>query len=108
MQTVPNEDDFARIRSWFERLAERVRAVDFVGARLLFAEDFIAFGTVEDLVTGRDAAEAAQWRQVWPFITEFRWRSHGIRALVSPDRLAATGLAVFDSTGYHEDGSAYE
>jgi hypothetical protein len=31
-----------------------------------------------------------------------------IRALVSPDRLFAIGVGVFDSTGYHEDGLPYE
>ncbi len=31
-----------------------------------------------------------------------------IRAIVSPDRLTAIGMAVFQSTGYHEDGTSYE
>src|SRR5437868_3110077 len=99
---VPHEDDLARIRLWFRRLAEHVRAADFTAARPLFADDFLAFGTVEDFVIGRTAAEEAQWRRVWPFISDFRWRESGIRAMVSPDRLAATGMAVFDSTGYRE------
>ena len=34
---------------------------------------------------------------------------HGrIRAIVSSDRLSAVGMGVFDSTGYHEDGTPYE
>ena len=31
-----------------------------------------------------------------------------IRAIVSPDRLTAIGMGVFDSTGYREDGTPYE
>jgi len=58
----PDPDDLARVKQWFHRLSERVRAVDFTGAHPLFAEDMIAFGTFENFITGRDRAEAAQWR----------------------------------------------
>ena len=104
--TPANEADAARVRQWFERLAEHVRTVDFEGARPIFAEDMIAFGTFTDFMTGRDKAEAAQWRNVWPHIDEFRWRPD-IRAIVSPDRLTAIGMGIFDSTGYTEDGKPY-
>jgi len=100
------EEDAVRLRRWFEYLAEQVRAVDFEGARPLFAADMIAFGTFTDFMTGRDKAEAAQWRNVWPHIDAFRWRPD-IRAIVSADRLTATGMAIFDSTGYAEDGKPY-
>jgi ketosteroid isomerase-like protein len=108
MPDAANEDDLARIAAWFERLAEHVRDIDFAGARPLFAEDMIAFGTFSDFVTERDAVEAAQWRNVWPFIAGFRWRPGSIRGIVSPDRLAATGMAVWDSTGFHQDGREFE
>lgn len=108
MPEAANEDDLARIAAWFERLAGHVRDIDFAGARPLFAEDMIAFGTFSDFVTGRDAVEAAQWRNVWPFIVGFRWRPASIRGFVSPDRLAATGMAVWDSTGFHQDGREFE
>jgi ketosteroid isomerase-like protein len=100
--------DLAQVKAWFARLAEHVRAVDFAGARPIFADDLIAFGTFSDFVTGRDAVEAAQWRKVWPFITDFRWRLDGVRAVVAADRLSATGMAVFDSTGYRQDGAPYD
>ena len=54
----PDPDDLARVKQWFHRLSERVRAVDFTGAHPLFAEDMIAFGTFENFITGRDRAEA--------------------------------------------------
>lgn len=103
----PDEGDVARIRRWFERLAEHVRAVDFAGARPIFAPDMIAFGTFTDFMVGREKAEAAQWRNVWPHIDDFRWRPD-IRAIVTPDRLTAIGMAIFDSTGYHQDGTSYD
>ncbi len=108
LQAEARGDDLARIAAWFERLATHVRAVDFAGARPLFAPDMIAFGTFSDFVDGRDAVEAAQWRNVWPFIAGFRWRTNSIRGIVSPDRLAAAGMAVWDSTGFHQDGREFE
>ena len=108
MIELPDPDDLERIKTWFRRLSEHVRAVDFAGAHPLFADDMIAFGTFENFVTGRERVEAAQWRNVWPVTSGFRFREDDIRAIVSPDRLTAIGMAVFDSTGYREDGSAYE
>jgi ketosteroid isomerase-like protein len=107
MIQTPHPDDLALVRDWFRRLAERVRAVDFAGARPIFAEDMIAFGTFENFITGRESVEVAQWRNVWPVTTDFRWRMDDIRAIVSADRLSAVGMGVFDSTGYHEDGTPY-
>ena len=103
----PDPDDLARVEQWFQLLSDHVRAVDFAGARPLFAPDMIAFGTFENFIAGRERVEAAQWRNVWPLTSGFRFRGDGIRALVSPDRLCAIGMAVFDSTGYAEDGTPY-
>jgi ketosteroid isomerase-like protein len=107
MIATPDPDDLARVKAWFEHLSEHVRAVDFAGAHPLFADDMIAFGTFENFITGRDRVEAAQWRSVWPVTAEFRYRLDDIRAIVSADRLTAIGIGVFDSTGYHRDGTAY-
>jgi ketosteroid isomerase-like protein len=100
-------DDLAGVKTWFETLAAHVREVDYIGARSIFAPDMIAFGTFTDFMTGRDVAEQQQWRNVWSHIDEFRFRSD-IRAIVSPDRLQAVGMAIFDSTGYRQDGTSYE
>jgi ketosteroid isomerase-like protein len=100
--------DHALVRDWFRELAEHVRAVDFAAARHLFAEDFIAFGTFSNFVPGRDKAEASQWRKVWPTIDGFTWRLEDVQALVSPDRLFAVGMAVWDSTGYQPDGTPFD
>lgn len=108
MLQQPDADDVARVKKWFERLSEHVRAVDFAGAHPLFAEDMVAFGTFENFITGREAVERAQWRNVWPVTSGFRFRMDDIRAIVSPDRLTAIGMGVFDSTGYHQDGTPYE
>ena len=100
--------DLEAVRRWFESLADHVRRVDFEGARPLFAEDMIAFGTYSDLLLGREAAERAQWRNVWPFIADFRWRLAELKAAVASDRLGAIGLASFDSTGFDTAGVRYD
>lgn len=100
-------DDRSNIERWFHRLARHVQAVDFAGARPLFAADMVAFGTFTDFIAGRDGAEQQQWRNVWHHIDGFRWRPD-IRVIVSPDRLQAVGMGVFDSTGYHRNGDPYD
>ena len=42
------------------------------GARAIFAEDMIAFGTFTDFMIGRELAEQKQWRNVWGTIRNFR------------------------------------
>jgi ketosteroid isomerase-like protein len=104
---MTHPDDLAGVKTWFDTLAAHVREVDFIGARPIFATDMVAFGTFTDFMTGRDAAEQQQWRNVWPHIDEFRFRPD-VRAIVSPDRLQAAGMAIFDSTGYRQDGTSYD
>jgi ketosteroid isomerase-like protein len=104
--TQVTAEDEAAVRGWFRELESQVQAVDFAAARRLFRDDFIAFGTFSDFVERQPEIEQKQWRNVWPTIDDFVWRDD-IRALVSPDRLFAVGLAVFDSTGYNPDGSTF-
>ena len=103
-----DSEDLALVRDWFARLAEHVRAKDFAAAHPLFKEDFLVFGTFQDFVEGRAEGEQKQWRNVWPTISDFHWRLDDVRAFVSPDRLFAVGLAIWDSTGYNADGSTFD
>ncbi len=96
MSDAAADGDLERVCAWFAELAQRVQAVDFAGARHLFAEDMVAFGTFSDFVAGREAVERLQWQKVWPVIADFRWRLAEIKALVAADRLSATGLACFE------------
>ena len=102
------EDDVTLVRQWLQRLQLHVQSVDFVGARALFTEDMITFGSFNPFTVGREAAEAEQWRTVWGRIDHFRWRLDELRTIISGDRLTAVGMAVFDSTGYTETGTAYD
>src|SRR5688572_29170643 len=101
-------EDVALVRRWFQRLQLHVQAVDFEGAKPLFAEDMITFGTFTSFVIGREATEKEQWRNVWSRIDQFRWHLDDLRTIISGDRLTAVGMAVFDSIGYSEDGKPYD
>ena len=105
--TSPDEDA-ALVRHWFQRLQLHIQLVDFVGARLLFAEDVITFGSFNPFTIGRDATEAEQWRTVWGRIDGFRWRLDDLRTILSGDRCTAVGMCVFDSIGYTENGTPYD
>lgn len=100
--------DHAKVQDWFSELARHVRAVDFAAARHLFAEDFLAFGTFSDFVYGREHTEQNQWRKVWGTIDGFAYRLDEVKSLVSPDRLFAVGLGIWDSTGYLPDGRPFD
>ena len=108
MPEAANDDDLARIAAWFERLAECVRDIDFAGARPLFAEDMIAFGTFTDFMIGREPAEQKQWRNVWGTIRNFRYDLDKVEAIVSADRLTAVGMGVWQSDGYHPNGDRFD
>ena len=85
-------EDLAAVRAWFDTLARHCRTVDYEGARPIFAEDMIAFGTFTDFMIGRDLAEQKQWRNVWGTIRNFRYDLDKIETIVSADRLTAVGI----------------
>ena len=101
-------DDLAAVCLWFDTLAKHCRAVDYAGARAIFAEDMIAFGTFTDFMHGRDPAEQKQWRNVWGTIRNFRYDLSTIEAIVSADRLTAVGMGVWQSDGFHPNGDPFQ
>ena len=101
-------EDLAAVRAWFDALSKHCRAIDYEGARPIFAEDMIAFGTFTDFMIGRDLAEQKQWRNVWGTIRNFRYDLDKIEAIASADRLTAVGMAVWQSDGYHPNGDHFD
>jgi ketosteroid isomerase-like protein len=101
--------DRAAVKDWFDTWGAHVVAKEFEPARELFTSDALGFGTWMDYVEGLDALEARQWRSVWPTIQDFHHRTDdALQVTVSPDRLMAVGLVLWTSTGFNEDGSAFE
>ena len=101
-------EDLAAVRSWFDSLAKHCRAADYEGARSIFAEDMIAFGTFTNFMVGRALAEKNQWRNVWGTIRNFRYDLERIETIVSADRLMAVGMGIFQSDGFHAHGERFD
>ena len=108
MLTPVATEDLAAVRAWFDTLGKHCRAVDYEGARPIFADDMIAFGTFTDFMHGRDLAEQKQWRNVWGTIRNFRVDLDKVEAIVSADRLTAVGIGVWTSEGFHPNGDPFE
>jgi ketosteroid isomerase-like protein len=108
MQRQPvSEEDRRSVERWFVRWAELVANVDFRRVRELFVEDAVAFGSKVEMVTSRAALERDQWRPIWPTMADYRYDLATLEVIVSPDRLMAVGAAIFQSTGFHRDGSTF-
>jgi ketosteroid isomerase-like protein len=101
-------DDLEAVRQWFDTLSKHCRAVDYEGARPIFSDDMIAFGTFTDFMIGRQLAEQKQWRNVWGTIRNFRFDLDKIEAIVSADRLTAVGMGVWQSDGFHPNGDRFD
>ena len=108
LRTPVAPDDLAAVRAWFEALANHCRAVDYEGARPIFADDLIAFGTFTDFMHGRELTEQKQWRNVWGTIRNFRVTLDTVEAIVSADRLTAIGMGVWNSDGFYPNGDSFD
>ena len=60
-----------------------------------------------DTVEGREVVIEKQWKSIWGTIKDFRFMTETLQIRVSPDRLFAIAVLVWDSTGFHENGESY-
>lgn len=93
------------IKEWFRAFEARVRAVDYAGARPLFAEEVVSFGTFGTILVGRQELETGQWRHVWSRIRDFRFRLDQLTWGAAGD--LAWAVCLWGSEGLREDGSTF-
>ena len=106
--STASAEDVAAIKRWFDEWGGMVATQRFEEARELFDPAAIGFGTWMDLVEGLDQLESKQWRSIWGTIRDFHHETtKTLKVLVSPDRLMASGLVTWTSTGFHEVGEEY-
>jgi ketosteroid isomerase-like protein len=96
------------LSDWFTTWGNRVASVDFVSARPLFHDDVIGFGTYMDVVRGLEHLENRQWRSIWPTIEGFTFLVDELVTGISDDGKQAYGIVPWMSTGFHDDGTAYD
>jgi ketosteroid isomerase-like protein len=110
MSSLPDADPATKqvFLDWLDSFAGYVREVDYASAKPLFHPDVLAFGTHNDVIPGLEAWVRTQWDNVWPKTSDFRFVPAQIRVLASADGGMATVLAPWTSTGYHQDGTAFD
>lgn len=100
-------DELEQLRAWYREWGGYVAAVDFDGARPLFAKDVVSFGThATFFVSGIDALYEGQWSQVWPKISGFEFLTDELVGAMHGDM--AWAAVPWASTGYHEDGTPFD
>jgi len=96
----------AEALEWLKKWERRINEVDFAGARPLFADSVVSFGTFAEVLHGLDQLEALQWREIWPTITDFKFEEP--RILVFRDNPGiATLVVLWHSKGKTKDGGWY-
>jgi ketosteroid isomerase-like protein len=103
---ITRVDTLEPLRDWFRNWNTCVVALDFESARQLFSPDVSGFGTFADVVYGLDRLEAEQWRNVWPRIAGFRFEVERLHGAIHASH--AWAACPWSSTGFHEDGTAFE
>ena len=110
MSPLPKADAATRafFVAWLERFSGYVREVDYAAARPLFHPDILAFGTHRDIISGLATWQATQWDNVWPKTSDFRFDTDAARILASADNTMATVVVSWTSTGYTQNGAAFD
>ena len=96
----------AEVADWFRHLERCVRAIDFDGARPIFAEEAVGFGTFGAMLDGLDALVAGQWQQIWPNIEGFTFDLDSLR--FGADGALVWAICRWDSIGHGADGSTFD
>ena len=94
------------LRDWFRTWETSVRAVDFASARQLFDPDVASFGTHAEIAFGIDQLVAQQWSAIWPAISDFRFLVDRLHGEITGAH--AWAAVPWTSTGYHQDGTAFD
>ncbi len=92
---------------WLKRWERLINAADFVGARGLFVETVVSFGTFADVLNGLDELESRQWRVIWPSIADFTFDEPKVLAFEDAPGIAGI-VALWHSRGRTKDGGWYQ
>ena len=103
-----NNTDHISIGLWFQVWEKQVQNKDFEAAKKLFENDVVSFGTWMNVVEGLDKLCSDQWKNIWPTINNFKFVSNTLFIQISPDRLLANSILVWNSTGYKKNGNSFK
>ncbi|HEX8522182.1 MAG TPA: nuclear transport factor 2 family protein [Tepidisphaeraceae bacterium] len=92
----------AEIHQWLTNFAQAVREVDFAAGRELFAHDVVSFGTINEMLEGRDVLEQKQWTKVWGQTRGFDFDYPSVRCTVEGHQ--GWAVALWSSQGKNAKG----
>ena len=96
------------MKAFVDTFSDHVAALEFDDAAEQFDDSVVSFSSFRDLVVGKQQFVNEQWRHVWPSMTDFHFETAAMRVHTSPDRLMAVAMVTWASTGYHQDGTAFD
>ena len=91
---------------WLTAWQAAINARDYAGGAELFAEDVIAFGTYSDAMRGRENLVERQWREMWPYIRDFRF-SLDETAVLDDGHSICVLICPWTSLGIAPDGATF-
>lgn len=94
------------VTEFFTRLSRDCANVDFDATEPMFADDVYSFGTKAAVVQGRAPLRRNQWQGIWPNIADFKIDLAQIHG--SGNEQMAWGMAPWNSTGFDQQGNAYD
>ena len=100
--------DEQSLTEWVDRFSGHVANLRYDGAAAMMDPEVNSFSTWQDVVVGVEHFVNAQWRNVWPTMTDFVLVTDKMRSRVSPDRLMAAAMVTWTSTGYSSDGTPFD
>ena len=95
------------VLDWLNAWQKAINARDYEGGALLFDEDVIAFGTYSDAMRGRDNLVQRQWREMWPYISNFRFTIEEMTLLGAEGEPLALVICPWTSLGIAPDGTSF-
>jgi ketosteroid isomerase-like protein len=102
---ITDPDPLTAVCQWFELLGRYCASVDYPATHAIFAADVMSFGTKASIVSGIEPLQKNQWEGIWPHISDFRIDMNSIHG--GGDADYGWGMAVWNSTGYDEQGTPF-
>ena len=104
----PLTTDELSLKEWVDRFSGHVANLRYDDAAAMMDPAVNSFSSWTDVVVGVEHFVNGQWRNVWPTMTDFVLLTDKMRCRTSPDRLMATVMVTWTSTGYAEDGTPFD
>jgi ketosteroid isomerase-like protein len=95
------------VLDWLNAWQKAINARDYDSGALLFDEDVISFGTYSDAMRGRDGLVRLQWREMWPYIADFRFTLEELTLLGAEGEPLMVVICPWTSLGIAPDGSTF-